>query len=217
MKLLAVVVLLVLVIPAVALGQAPPNPTRSTTASANGKVLLLLNEAQSGDLELMLTKEVGVMTDLLRRAGYDVVLTSSSGRALTAGAARVQPAVKVVDLVAADYRALVIPCMAASGAPLPAEGTAFIKTFAATGKPIAAQTGGVVLLARAGLLSGKKFAIASGWVEQNPELKSGIESGDGIVQDGRVISSGVCPYMAKQGRPDGTTKLTQALIAELQR
>ena len=53
--------------------------------------------------------------------------------------------------------------------------------------------------------------------EQNPELKSGIQSGDGIVQDGRVITSGVCPYMAKQGRPDGTTKLTRALLAELQR
>jgi hypothetical protein len=36
----------------------------------------LLNEAESGDLELMLTKEAGVMTDLLRRAGDDLVLTS---------------------------------------------------------------------------------------------------------------------------------------------
>jgi len=218
MKSLMVVVLLVVAIAGVALGQAPPNAAAFTTASAPGKVLLLLNEAESADLELMLTKEVGVIANLLRGAGYEVVVASSSGRAFTAGATRVQPAVKVTDLRAADYLALVVPCMAASATPLAPEGTAFIKAFAAMGKPIAAQTSGVVLLARAGVLSGKKFAIASGWVERNPELKSGIESGDGIVQDGRVITSGVCPYMAKeQGRPDGTSKLTQALLAELRR
>jgi len=164
----------------------------------------------------MLTKEVGVITNLLRVAGYEAVVASSSGR--TFAATRVQPAVMLTNLRAPDYLALVIPCMATSATPLPPEGTAFIKAFAAMGKPIAAQTGGVVLLARAGVLSGRRFAIASGWVERNPELKSGIESGDGIVQDGRVITSGVWPYMAKeQGRPHGTPKLTQALLAELRR
>lgn len=217
MKSLVAVVLLVLVIPALARGQAPPNPAPPTPASATGKVLLLLNEAESVDLELMLTNEVGVISHLLREAGYEVVVASSSGRAFTAGAAHVQPSAKVSDLSVADYLALVVPCMAVSGVPLPPEGTAFIKAFAESGKPIAAQTGGVVLLARAGVLSGKKFAIASGWVEKNPELKSGIESGDGVVQDGRVITSGVCPHTAKSGRPDGTTKMTEALLAELRR
>ncbi len=87
------------------------------------------------------------------------------------------------------------------------------------GKPIAAQTGSVIRVARAGVLAGKKYALAKGWkLEQYPELKNAVYSGDGIVQDGKVITSGICPATAKSQKvPDGTSKLTEALIAELKK
>jgi len=49
-------------------------------------------------------------------------------------------------------------------------------------------------------------------------MRGATYSGDGIVQDGKIITSGICPNMAKgSGRPDGTSKLTEAVIAELKK
>ena len=54
------------------------------------------------------------------------------------------------------------------------------------------------------------------WLETNPELEDGIYSGNGVVKDGNIMTSGICPYIAReQGPKDGTEALTQALIAEM--
>jgi putative intracellular protease/amidase len=179
-----------------------------------GKVLMLVNEAKSEDLELMLTKEVGVMKDLLQKAGFEVVVATASMQPLAAGSAKLNPDLKLSDVKVADYKGVIMPCMATSAAQIPPEGSAIIKEAVAKKKPLAAQTGSVMLLAQAGVLTGKKYALAKGW----PAIEGAIYSGDGIVQDGKIITSGICPYMAKtQGMTDGTAKLTEALIAELKR
>ncbi len=183
-------------------------------AKQGGKVLMIVNEAKSSDLELMLTKEVGVMSDLLKKAGYTVVVSTASNKPLTAGLAKLKPDLKLSAAKVADYKGIIIPCMAASGAPLPSEGMAFIKEAVAKGKPIAAQTGSVVILGQAGLLKGKKYALAKDW----PQIEGAIHSGEGVVQDGKIITSGICPYMAKQSKQtDGTSKLTETFIAELRK
>lgn len=187
-------------------------------ARQRGKVLMIVSEARSSDLELMLAKEVGVMRSLLQEAGFEVVVATASKQPLTAGTERLTPDLKLGDVRVADYMGFILPCMATSGAPLPPDGAALLKEVVATGQPVAAQTGAVVLLAKAGALSGKKYAIAKNWVDRYPELKDGIHSGEGIVQDGRIITSGLCPYMARErGWADGTSRLTEALIAELMR
>jgi putative intracellular protease/amidase len=104
--------------------------------------------------------------------------------------------------------------MATNLAPLSPEGSAIVKEAAAKGKPIAAQTGSVFQLWQAGVLKGKKYALGKGL--GLPPLAGATYSGDGVVQDGNIITSGGCPYMAKTaGKEDGTSKLTEALIAEL--
>jgi putative intracellular protease/amidase len=188
-------------------------------AQQKGKVLMIVNEGKSADLELMLTKEVGVMKDLLQKAGFEVAVATASNQPMAAGSAKLKPDLKLGDVKVANYKGVIMPCMATSGSPLPPEGTAIIKEAVAKGKPLAAQTGSVVLLSQAGILKGKKYALAKGW----PAIEGAIYSGDGIVQDGKIITSGICPYMAKsqamqaQGMQDGTSKLTEALIAELKR
>ena len=190
----------------------------SAMAQQRGKVLMIVNEGKSSDLELMLTQEVGVMRSLLQKAVVDVMVTTASGEPLVAGAARLMPDLKLSDVHVSDYVGVIMPCMATGGAALPPEGSALIKAVVAAGKPIAVQTGSVVLLARAGVLSGKRYAIAKSWPETHPELKDAVYSGEGIVQDGRIITSGICPATARAQRmPDGTSKLTEAFIAELKR
>jgi hypothetical protein len=66
------------------------------------------------------------------------------------------------------------------------------------------------------VLSGKKYAFIEDWVAEQPALEDAIFSGQGIVKDGNIITSGVCPYAAKLlGLEDGTPALTQALIREM--
>jgi putative intracellular protease/amidase len=193
----------------------------SAMAQQRPKVLMIVNE-KSGNIELMLTQEVGVMKSLLEKAGFDVVVSTASGQPLVATSARLASDVKLSDVRVADYRGLIVPCMANSAAPLPPEGLLLIRAAVASGKPIGAQTGAVVNLARAGVLSGKKYALSKGFTDDSAEmrdaLKDAIYSGEGIVQDGTIITSGICPNTAKsRGVPDGTSQLTETLIAELKR
>ena len=196
-----------------------PAPIPALARPANrGKVLMIVNEGKSSDLELMLTKEVGVMKSLLEKAGFEVMVSTASNQPLVAGGATLKPDLKFSDVHVADYKGVVMPCMAVNSKPLPPEGVAIIKEAVAKGKPLAAQTGSVILLARAGVLAGRKYAGRPSWRANYPEVKDAVYSGDGVVQDGKIITSGTCPYTAKQqGLEDGTSRLTEALIAELKR
>jgi putative intracellular protease/amidase len=186
-------------------------------AEQNRKVLLIVNEQKSADLELMLTKEVGVMRDVLNQAGFQVVAATVSGQPMVAGSTTFKPDLKLSDVKGADYAGFIMPCMAAEEDPtLLREVVPIIKGAVAEGKPVAAQLGSVIILAKAGVLSGKKYAFDKEEVKSVPALKDAVYSGDGIVQDGQIITSGICPYMAKtKGLQDGTVALTKALIAEL--
>jgi transcriptional regulator GlxA family with amidase domain len=87
----------------------------------------------------------------------------------------------------------------------------------AAGKPVAAQFGAVYTLAEAGLLKGKRYAIFSE-PEEDSRFDGAVYSGNGVVQDGNIITSGTCPFIARQeGATDGTPKLTQTLIDELKK
>jgi putative intracellular protease/amidase len=191
----------------------------SAVAQQRAKVLMIVNEGQSGDLKLMLTNEVGVMHSLLQKAGFQVVVATASKQPLVAGAAILKPDLKISVVQAADYKGLILPCMATSDKPFPPEAVAIIKGLIAKGMPVAAQTGSVLQLGMAGVLTGKKYAGPRSWTTgAPPPLKGAVYSGDGIVQDGKIITSGICPFMAKQtGRPDGTAKLTEAFIAALKK
>jgi putative intracellular protease/amidase len=166
----------------------------------------------------MLTKEFGVMKDMLSQAGFKVVAATVSGQPLVAGSTTFTLDLKLSDVKGADYAGFIMPCMAPleEDPALLREAAPIIKAAVAEGKPVAAQLGSVVILAQAGVLSGKKFAFDKDEVKDVPALKDAVYSGDGVVQDGKIITSGVCPYMAKmKGLQDGTSALTKALIAEL--
>jgi putative intracellular protease/amidase len=89
-----------------------------------------------------------------------------------------------------------------------------VKEAAAQGLPIAAQTSGVLILGDAGVLDGRQYALYSDFV---PLVTGGTPKGDGVIQDGNIITSGICPFMGKQlARPDGTAELTQKMITALE-
>lgn len=185
-------------------------------AQNTSKVLLFMRNAQkSGDLEYMLKREVGVMKDTLERSGYKVVVATLDGSSFTAGSTTVKADIKLADAKIADYAGFVLPCLAVPSYPAPPEvspdAIALVKNAVSAGKPVAAQTGSLWTLAEAGLLKGRKYAYA--FEEKSPYFAGATFAGTGVVRDGLIITSGICPYMAlKSNDKDGTEQLAQALV-----
>jgi putative intracellular protease/amidase len=189
-----------------------------TMPQQGGKVLLIVRDtklADPPDLEWAITKEAGVMKEMLQKAGYVVETASPTGESWGTSTVALKPERKLADVKVADYKGFVIPCLGIGSMALDPDLAAVIKSAVKNGKPIAAQLGGVAMLAKAGVLSGKKYAVAGDATV--PELGDGIYSGSGVVKDGKIITSGICPVAARhfRGAQDGTPKLMEALIAEL--
>jgi putative intracellular protease/amidase len=81
----------------------------------------------------------------------------------------------------------------------------------------------VIVLAEAGLLKGKKYAWAGDPLKttatrKEPDLRfaDAIYSGQGVVQDDKIITSGGCPAAQRWlGIQDRTVELTQTFIAAI--
>jgi putative intracellular protease/amidase len=192
------------------------------------KVLLIPREGFSADLEYMLWKEVWAMTLMLMKAGFKVEVATASGMLIISPGRDLKPDLRLDEVKVADYVGFIMPCMAVGGIPGPPiapEAVAMVKQAVAEGKPVAAQFGSVIILAQAGILKGKKYAMFWDPLKPNPFRKhtdprfaDAIYSGRGVVQDGNIITSGTCPYLARVfGAPDGTSELTQTFIAELKK
>ena len=183
------------------------------------KVLMVVREGKSlVDLELMLNNEVGVMTDLVNKAGFELKVASPSGQPIVAGKKTLRPDLKLSEVKMAEYAGFIIPCVSLLDG-FPDNFVPLIRDAVAKGKPVAAQTGGVFALAKAGILSGKKYAgLKVPDKKTYPQFQDAIYGGSGIVQDRRLITSAVCPMTAKEtGLPDGTTLLMEAFLAELRK
>ena len=182
------------------------------------KVLLFI-EDNSADLGYMLTHEVGKMSELLKQSGFEVTIATITGEVLKADSITVTPNIKLSEVKINEYSGFIMPCMAPNDTIVTLGEINFVRKAVNGSKPVAAQIGAVLILAKAGVLNGKKFAFPKNDIDNPdmyPELKSGIYSGSGVVQDGNIITSGICPMMAKvTGAQDGTIELTQKLIQEI--
>jgi putative intracellular protease/amidase len=184
---------------------------------SESKVLLFIRDGSVAP-GYMLKHEVSVMKSLLEKAGYKVTIASLSGEIIKNDTMTLKPDLRLSEVKTGDYKGFIFPCMAA-GDSVPTPVVDFVKKVNSEGKPIAAQLGSVLILAKAGVLDGKKYAFMDNKSENYkmyPDLSKGIFSGAGVITDGKISTSGTCSYMAKMtGQPDGTTQLTQAFIGTL--
>lgn len=176
------------------------------------RVLLFL-EDNSAQLQYMLIHEVGQMKEILEHSGFQVSIASISGEILSTDSITVKPDLKLSNVIIKDYAGFILPCMTTNDTIVTAEEKNFVRTALSEGKPIAAQMGSVWILAKAGVLKDKKYAIFDDPQDESA-FKDGIYSGRGVVRDGNIITSGICPWMAKMsGDKDGTTELTNTFVA----
>lgn len=183
---------------------------------SSNKVLLILSEWGRADIQRLATNEAVVMKNMLEEAGFDVVTASALGQTFVRNDITIESDLKLADVKVADYVGFILPCMSIGiwGADsIPPEVVAIVKQVVAEGKPIAAQHKGVVILAQAGVLAGRQYSYERN-LSYEPRFAEAIHSGEGVVQDGNIITSAYCPY---RGSLDQTVELTKALIAELQK
>ena len=182
-------------------------------ASETPKVLLFMRGG-SADLEFMFKNEVMVMKDRIEQSGFRVVVATSDGADFSAGSMTVKADIKLAEAKVADYAGFILPCMMVASYPEPEisqEAISLVQGAVASGKPVAAQTGSLWTLAKAGILKGKKYAYA--FEEKHPYFEGAIFGGTGVVSDGLIITSGLCPHMARTlETEDGTGKLALALV-----
>ena len=165
------------------------------------------------DKDMMLTQEFGVMKDMLEKAGYKVVVATVLDEPVKGATKTLTPDLKLADVQVGDYAGVMVPCNASGLPSMDPKSLAIVRDTVAAGKPLGAQQSAVVLLSAAGVLDGKQFAMVSGHEWAVPR---GIYKGAGVVQDGNIITSGICPYVSGLAKAqDGTTELTQKFIAAL--
>ncbi len=190
------------------------------------KILMLPREGYSADLDLMIKMEIGVMRLLLKNAGLNVDIATSSGLPIIGPNEKVTEIKQLRNIKVGDYAGVIIPCMAVGGAgqPYPAvspEVIAIVKKALSDGKPVAANGNAPSTLAEAGVLKGKKYSYVRDPLKPTsnapftlPAFQDAIYGGSGLVQDGLIITSGICPTLEKVlGMENGTVRLTKAFIA----
>ena len=181
-------------------------------ATAQQKVLLVLKNG-SEDMSTMLKEEVGVMVELLQKAGYQPIVATVTGQLLNGGSVSLQPDLKFADVDISDYAGVMVPCMGLGmGRGIAEEGVALVKEAGDRDLPIAAETGGVEFLSRAGVLKGKHFTI---WPGLQYAISGGIFDGTDISQDGAIITASTCPLRATVEKPATTELLTNRFIGLL--
>jgi putative intracellular protease/amidase len=179
------------------------------------KVLMFIRDG-SGDLDYTLKAEVGVMKQILEQSGFTVVVTTVSGEPLLTDSVNITPDLSLSDVNIHDYSGIILPCMhaGASSDKVNAQAVKVVKDAIMAEVPIAVQHASISILARAGLLQGRKYTFHTEVdVADFPDFKGGVYSGQGVVRDGWMITSGVCPYLAEHwGLEDCTQELTLALV-----
>ena len=195
-------------------------PFYARASEQKSKVLLFIRKGISYDIEHMLKEEVGVMTSMLEEAGFEVIMATVSGEPIKIYGTQPRefmPDLELADVKVNDYVGIIMPSMAKGGVWLgwhaSSEEISLVKEAVAQGKPIAAQKDATVILAEAGVLVGKKYAH---YTEPSSLIKSfagAIYSGEGVIQDGNIITSSDGPYSKKlYGRDDKTSELTKIFI-----
>ena len=157
------------------------------------------------------------MKEILEQSSFEVEIATLSGETISVDSVVIEPDLILSDISIADYSGFIFPCMAPPWEKinnLDPEVVTFIKKISTKGKPMAAQTLSVADFAKAGVLVGKKYAFTiDPDVNNYPDFKGGIYSGEGVVQDGNIITSGTCPWKTREyEKPDGTRELTQLLV-----
>jgi protease I len=184
--------------------QAEPTATPIPTpplSLANKQVLMVIqerfNESEYGKPRAMLEKRGAVIT--VAAPSSDLVKSYTGGK-------RVRPDVLLSDVRAADYDAIVF----VGGMPYDPDDPEMHRVAqeaAATGKLLAGICNGVITLAKAGVLEGKRATSLSYHPASELEKAGAILADAPVERDGLIITG---------NGPEASTQFAEAIVAALE-
>ena len=162
-------------------------------------------------LKIAIDKEVNTFIGRLGALGYAVDVASENGKDISAGGSTLTVDKKHAEAKITHRVCVIIPCMVQGNVPTSAVKIA--QDMPSRNMPAAALNGGVLILAGAGVLEGRNYAIGQ---NLQPYVHDGDLKGIRVVRDGDIVTSGVCPFSAQvSGLKDGTDELVTAFAAML--
>jgi len=194
---------LILITLLVSCGRVPNEPIATSTpvppsATSGPRVLIVIRSYISTDMPNMTDNELGVMIDMLEDAGFELWIASHSYDPYKSETNTITPDLIIGSVNVADFDAVLIPCLATGLTSLSQEITELVKEFYNQEKVIAAQHGARLSLFRDKLITSDQM------------------NSSGVLQNGKVITSGCCSEAAEySGCEDGTRELIEKLIATL--
>ena len=196
---------------------------KTFSAEPINTVLIIIKERYgSADIQFLGNDEAILMQQTLEEFGYSVQIASASGRTFLTKKVTLESDYKLAEVIVEDYIGFIITCsgqvhqrsidrsqiLALGEAIIKPEEVVIVKKIIDSGKPIAAQHAGVISLAEAEGLKGKKYSYM-----RDLQLDGANHGGQGVIRDGDIITSTYCPYY---GPKDQTVELAKALIDAMQ-
>ncbi len=197
-------------------------------AKGQPQILLIPRESETyGSLDFMLIREVGMMRDMLQKAGFKVLVATTSGQPLEGFIKSLRPDLKLSEVRVDDYAGVILACMGVGffpGVHISPAAVSVVKQAVAKKIPVAANAGAIYILAEAGALKGKRYSFVQDPFnpyppnKRDPRFEGAIYNGLGVVQDGTIITSAICPAMeSATGLRESTPELIRAFIAKVSR
>jgi len=195
-------------------------PSAITISAGTPKVLLILPKLLNPEnLDTVIHKEVNVMKGMLEKANFKVVAATIDGLPIKDSKITFTPDLELSKVKVDDYVGVIIACMGSGErTPVFPEAVSIVKEAITQRKPVAASHSSVSALAEAEVLAGKRYGFRIDGQFRNPKFTGAIYSGMGVVQDGNIITCGICPVVSEsEGFPDCNIELIQAFIDALNR
>jgi len=177
--------------------------------SCGQQKVLLIARRGGESLDSFLTVEIPMMTKMLKESGYSYLVASDSMEPIKAYSSSLTVDVLTSEARMQDYKGVLIACLGSKQAPEPA--VAIVKKALHMSKAIASADGGLIVLSKAGVLANRRYAATKTDIWEFD--KNGIFSGEGVIQDGLVITAGTC--CLDSGKQDGTAELMRMFINSL--
>ena len=162
------------------------------------EVLIVIRRYVSADMPYMTDNELGVMIDMLEDADCKVWVASISDDPYESETRTITPDIMVDSVDVEDFDAVILPCLAAYAVLPPREIIELVADFNKQKKVIAAQYNARLILRKLDIVTTDQMTSS------------------GVTQEGRIITSGCCPYAGRYyGCEDGTRALIEKVITTL--
>ena len=194
-------------------------PLSAVSAQDKPIVLLIARGADppqgEASLKFAIDNEVAAIVSKLNAAGYAVEVATEDGKDITAQGSMLKVDKKLADVQPTNYVGVIVPCMVHVN--VPADAVKIVLDMQSRNLPVAAQNGGVLVLDAAGLLKGRNYSIAQE-LKKLVHEQGGVLKDPGVVRDGDVVTSAICPNFAKfSGLKDETDELVTTFLAMLRK